>query len=426
MLSVPDNVRALLGSHHKARTYGVALYEGASVELDIAPEGSVTFDGDGEVQATADIHVFGVGESLVPRLKTDVLAPYGQEVALYRDVLDSNDEPVYTIPLGVFRITGNSGARETVRVYGPVASRLPAAGLDEVAPGLYSTATLTETAPGSGLYLVGDLPSAGAGLYSTGAASGGFTVTDLRSVVLDWEVDVQLADRFRMLERASWFRRKSPVPGNSMYDEIRRLSLFPVEESLPDAVVPGNMTYEDRFETIRALAGLADAVPTLTRQGALTLRRKDPVGDGVAGVFEIEGVVQWDEEQSDDFVNFVWAYSDNREFNGYAQITDESNPLSVARAGMSVREHSSPLYTSNGAAQAGAQKVLDRLQRRSRVVTVECLPDAFLLELGDVGTVRQVTDGVTVAEVFGEVVGLRFPLDPTGTVQVDILTPEEA
>lgn len=419
MLTVTDEIYSLLCSHQKGRTYGVAQYQGTSVRLGLG-SGSVTVRADGEVQASGDVHVVGVSNSLVPRTKVDPLAPYGQEVALYRELLGPDDTVLATIPLGVFRITGNSGGRETVREYGPSFS-LVGDQFVEVAPGVWSNASLVESPVGSGLFGVGGLVEspAGSGLYSFRMQA----TAPLRSIVLDWEVEVELADRFRMLQRAKLLDPKSPVPGNTMYDEIRRLSLFPVEESLTDEAVPAGMVYDDRMSAIRALAGLADGVPTLTRQGVLTLRLKDPVGSGHAEVFDISGTIDWQEGQSDEFYNYVWAHSDNKEFNGFAGIFDDSNPLSVSRAGPVTYEHSSPLYTTDASARAGAETVLARLQRRSRTVSVKCLPVALLLELGDVGWVR---DPVQGRDVFGEVVGLRFPVDPTEPVEVDLLVPEES
>lgn len=418
MLSVPDDVAAMLRTHQKGAVYGIA----GGVRLGLEQAGSLSFNAGVAVEASGGIHVVGVGNSLVPRSKTDLLAPYGQEVALYRDILGPQDQVLWTLPLGVFRIVRNSGARETVRRLGPSTSVDAPEAFFEVAPGLYAVnLSMVENPVGSGMYDIGDLvedpPGSGLYIFDTAAA----TSVSVRNIVLDWEVDVELDDRFRMLERAKLIEPSSPVPGNSMYDELRRLSLMPVQESLTDVAVPAGMVYEDRLKTVRALAELADGVPCLTRQGVLTLRPKSAMDYDPTPVFDIEATITWAEEQTDEFYNYVWAHSDNKEFNGFASITDDANPLSVNRAGPSTYEHSSPLYTTDQAAQDGAATVLRRLQRRSKTVTVECLPDALLIDLGDVGWVR---DPVQGRSVLGEVVGIQVPLDPTAPVGLDLLVPE--
>lgn len=419
MLSVPDDVAAMLRTHQKGAVYGIA----GGVRLGLEQSGSLSFNASGSVQASGGIHVMGVGNSLVPRAKTDLLAPYGQEVVLYRDVLGPQDQVLYTIPLGTFRIVKNSGARETVRRIGPSTSLDAPDAFFEVAPGLYAVNTsMVENPVGSGMYDIGDLVEdpPGSGLYVFDTATS-TSVVSVRNVVLDWEVDVELDDRFRVLERAKIVNPSSPVSGNSMYDELRRLALGPVQESLPDVSVPAGLVYEDRARAVRALAELTDGVPCFTRQGVLTLRPKSPMDYDPTPVFDIAGTISWAEEQTDEFYNYVWAHSDNKEFNGFASITDDSNPLSVNRAKPSTYEHSSSKYTTDIGARIDARAILARLQKRSRVVSVECLAEAVLVDLGDVGWVR---DPVQGRAVLGEVVGMRVPLNPIDTVGLDLLVPE--
>lgn len=415
MLQVDAQVVRALAAGNESETWALASYQGRSARLSLA-SGSVTWSGDGAVPASCDLRAVGVRESLVPKSKTDLLAPYGQEVAWFRDVFVRDRR--YTIPLGVFRITDASGGDEqfvdTVLRgnRGEPGVLLSEDGLLELTaetpplePGFFDSSAFPELEPGF-----------------FGFRKGRADVV-LPGRMLGWSVDVSGADRMRALQRAEQLDLLSPVPGNSMWDEIRRLSLYPVQQSLPDRGVPASMVYENREQAITALAKLADAVPVSTRQGVLTLRRVDRwlTADPAAPEFDLSGTITWSDAMTDDFVNRVVAKSDDDQFVGVAQISDDSNPLSIGRAKPVTYVHSSPLYTSNEAASAGAQTILDRLLNRSRKVTVTCMPDALLLDLGDVGWMR---DPVQGREVFGEVSGMRVQVDPTAPVEVEMIVAE--
>lgn len=427
VLSFPEDVQAALRDHQSGRLVGFATYQDRTAELDIDEAGSVSYQASGEIQSDASVTVKGYGNSLVPKAKDALLAPYGQEVSLFRELVLRDS--VWRIPLGVFRITSNSNAFEDVRLVGPpqvveVANALSAAGdsLWAVPP------AWVENPPGSDLYnvpgsYVEDPP--GSGLYTFSTAQQVYSA--VRSTVLGWSVDVELKDRFRLLQKAKLVDPKSPVPGNSMYQEIRRLALSPVQENtgIPDVAVPADLVYESgRLGAIQALAELAGAAPTFTRQGVLTLRLLDAWAEpSLSPVFDIEGTIDWQDGQSDEFVNYVRAASTDDEFVGFAYISDDSDPLSVNRAGPATFEHKSPVYTSQSAADAGAATTLRRLRgRRSREVTVKCTPEALLLELGDVGWMR---DPVQNRAVLGEVSGLEFPNDVTEPVTVTLIVAEE-
>lgn len=359
MLNFGDTVVATLQSHHVGRTFAVSNYQGVKRTLSMKQSGLLSFQGDGAVQATASITAFGSGDSLVPHSKDAALSPYGQEVSLFREVISRDGTVIATIPLGVYRIIWSGDARERFRA----------------------------------------------------------------GVVLDWEISIDLADRFRMFERAASLTRKSPRPGNTMWDEIRRLSLIPVQVSLPDRSVPSKTAYNDRASAIRDLADLAGGTPHLTRQGALTMREKDRWLTETTPDFDISGTIEWSDGQSDEFYNYVRAASPDDKFVAFAVEDDDSSPLSVNRAGPSTYEHTSPQYTSFATAQAGANTILARLlSRRSRLVTVKCTPDALLLELGDFGWVRDANQG---RAVLGEVSALRVSFDPTDPVEVDLIVAEE-
>lgn len=360
MFAVSDEVWAALGSSHVvSETRAQAQYQGRTQDLNVVPgSDGLTWDASAEIQCRGDLRAVGVGDSLVPRSRTDLLAPNGQEVTVTR-VVRLKDQEV-SIPLGVFRVTGNDGGRRSLR----------------------------------------------------------------DGHVLDWEVGVTLADRFRMIQRGKIVDPASPPSGATMYSELRRLALFPLQSSLDDVSVPPSMVYEDRMSGVRDLAALVGGKPRLNRQGALIVRPADRWLTETVPDFDIAGTISWDESQSDEFYNYVHAHSPDGVFSAFAVLDDDTNPLSVGRAGPSTYEHSSPVYTSGESVQVGARTILNRLlNRRSRTVTVEVGAQGLLLDLSDFGWVRDPDQG---RAVLGEVSGIRVPHDPTSPIQLSLIVAEEA
>jgi len=360
MHDVSDEVRSVLeDSNVVSFTVAQAQYQGATKDLNVSQtDGDLTWDADGEVQSTGSFVAVGFGDELVPRSRDAMLAPYGQEVSVSRLVQLRNG--TVTIPLGVYRITGNDGGRFNQRA----------------------------------------------------------------NMVVDWRVGVDLADRFRMLQRAKIIDPASPPPTATVFSELQRLTLFPLTQGLTDDTVPPGMVYEDRLAAVRDLAALIGGKPRITRQGALTVRPADRWLTETEPDFDIRGTISWDESQTDEFYNLVWAHSDDGKFSGFAPLDDDSDPRSVNRAGPSTYEHSSPVYKSNEAALNGAQTILQRLlNRRSRVVSVEVGAIGLLLDLSDFGWVR---DPVQGRAVLGEVKGITIPNDPTAPIRVQLIVAEDS
>lgn len=243
-------------------------------------------------------------------------------------------------------------------------------------------------------------------------------------VVLDWSVDLRLADRFKAIRDDDFLSADAPIPGNTVWAEMRRLSPIPVQEALGDGSVPAATVYATRFNAVSTLAELRGGAPHLTREGVLTARLRDAWLTATVPVFDIQGTITWSSEMTDDFFNQVQVTSSvDRSIVAYAQITDEWNPLSVRRAGGRTYKHSSPIYDTQAAAQEAAYTILDRVStRRSRLVNVTCSPEALLLELGDFGWVR---DPVSKRAALGEVAQITAPLSPTATVGVQLIVAEE-
>lgn len=403
MLQVPDELLSALKDGSIASTVtAVAQYSGRSATLNVADDGEFTWDANGELQCSGSIRVFGDSPSLVPKARDAFLAPFGQEITVSRVVKLRNGD--YMIPLGVFRITGNDGGRESFRWDRvPVFVDAPLVVEDDVFEDPF-----TDVFPGD-------------------VVSGPFTYLSepARSEhVLDWDVQVDLADRLRMLQRAKILNPAAPLPGATVYSELQRLTLFPLVQApdVPDVPVPAGTTYEDRRSAVSLLASMAGAKVRVTRQGALTLRPADRWATATVPEFDLDGVVEFSDAQSDEFYNFVWAHSPDGAFSAFAQLMDDSDPRSVNRAGPSTYEHSSPVYASDDAVRAGAETVLSRLlNRRSRTVTVKLNAAGLLLELSDFG---RVTDPATGRTVLGEVSGIRISNDPTQLVEVSLIVAE--
>lgn len=367
MLQVDPAVQAALRTHQVGRVWGLATYQDDQVQLQLEQSGQVQFDGSAQVQSTSSVMAIGFGDSLVPKSKTDLLAAYGQEVSLFRDVLTARGDLLATIPLGVFHITRAGDAVERRRYFKQVD----------------------------------------------------------RWVTLDWSVSLDLDDMFEAIVADDFLAVETPAAGASVWAEIQRLSPIPVQSTLTDTVVPASTVYDTRIGALTTLIGLLGGEPKLTRSGVLTARQADAWMTATDAAFDIAGTITWSDEITNRFYNQVVVSSTNDPtLVAYRSLTDDSNPLSVNRAGGRTTKQSAPIYTTQAMVDAAAVTMLARVStRRSRNVTVECTPEALLCELGDVGWVR---DPVNQRAVFGEVTTMTFPLDPTQPIVLGLIVAEEA
>lgn len=361
MLTVDPVVVEALRTHQEGRSAATLYYQGrVSDSRVLRPSGSLTARSTGEVQTSGSLEFVGAGPvSLVPRSRTDPLAPYGQEVVLRRELLIGGSW--WEIPLGRFGVTKVTDSAETFR--------------------------------------------------------GGF--------VESWRVSVDVDDRFEPIRADDFLAVDSPSGGPTVWSEVRRLSPWPVQESITDLFLPRGLVYENRLKAIGDLLDLIGGVPHMTREGVLTARLADGWLTKTVAEFEIPGVISWREGMSKDFYNqVVVSSSSNNELVEFAQITDPSNPLSVGRVGGRTYKHSSPLYETQGAVRESAETILARVStKRSRQVDVVTGPEGLLLDLGDFGWFADPRQG---RKVLGEVTGLTIPLDPLEGVGVEVTVAEES
>lgn len=360
MLVVDERERQALRNSQTGGSRAIATYQGAQTAIPLAPGGSITGDGDGVIQSSARLTAAGRAPSLIPHSPTDPLGSYGQEIALWRTVRLRST--TWEVPLGRFRITGSENEVEHFR-----------RGTREVK---------------------------------------------------SWSIDLTLQDRFEQIDEDDFLTAEAPQAGATVWSEIRRLSPIPIQERLGDVSVPRTMVYESRIDAIAELMGLLGGVPHLTREGVLTARAADVWMLNPAPVFDIDGVIGWGDKRSNAFKNQVRTTNpSDSAIVGFAQHLDDTDPRSVSRAGGRTIVHSSPLYTTRAAANAGAKtRLRSVLSQRSRVITVVCSPEALLIELGDFG---RVYDPKQDREAFGEVAGYSFPLDPTRPPTLDLIVAQE-
>jgi hypothetical protein len=365
MLQVSEEVHRALKTHQGGDVHCSAFYMGAmtapTVRLDT--NGSIRFDGAAEVQAQGTVLALGSSGSLVPRFATDPLGTYGQELAIWRTVMIGDQS--WDIPLGRYPIQRAYDSDEHHEVYGA------------------------------------------------------------RSIVTSWKVSLKVNDRFEAMRADDFLQVESPKPGNSVYQELRRICPVPVQESLADRPVPPSTVYDSRLGAITALCAILGGTPHLTREGVLRPRLTDGWLTVTTKAFDIEGVIEWADDMSNDFINQVQVRSSsNNDLVAFRSITDASNPRAVSRAGGRTYKAASPIYETQGAVDAAADTMLARLSSgRSRVIEVVCGPEAILLELGDVGWIR---DPRTGRAAMGEVTEMEIPLDPLAGVQVSLIVAEES
>jgi hypothetical protein len=268
-------------------------------------------------------------------------------------------------------------------------------------------------------YVVGDIVN---------LSLGRFRITDVPSaketarlnpfVVTGSLVELTLADRFDILQHDSFLSGTQPQ-STSAWSEIQRICPIPVVQSLPDALVPPSLTYQNKFDAVTKLMALLGGVPSLTREGALTAHLANAWTLGLDPVTEIHAVIERDTGMSNSLINcVVVTTSTDANIVGLAQIDDPSDPLCVTGPlGRRVKTVQDPLATTRAAATATAQTYLQQWStQQTQVVTIKCLP-RWDIELDDV---IKVIDPISGEETIGAVTNMQGNLDPTAPMTIQI------
>lgn len=378
-LSLPDEaIEAMEQSNHPewivASFYGAAQtipsdkYPGYD-RVPITGDGNVTFDADASTQANGSLYLAYDNDSLVPQSKTDALAPYGQEVSIVRRVMYASTS--WDIPLGRYRIEEVPDTDALFRAY-------PAGSLNA------------------------------------------------RLKQLGWSARLNITDLFDRIDADDFLAVKSPA-SSSTWDEIQSLSPLPIVRSLPDATLPAGITYRGRSDAINQLIANLGGEPHLTREGALTARRKNNWLTATDPVAVVKGTITVSGGMSNNLKNSVVVTNpSDATILGRAEITDPANPLYVdGPLGRRTEEISDPLMDTQSKAQAAAITALARLStQQSRVVKVTCLPRPDL-ELGDFIQVDEYSGDVKSATWLGEVRRMEFSMNPLDSMTLELTVAEK-
>lgn len=205
-------------------------------------------------------------------------------------------------------------------------------------------------------------------------------------VPVEWDgLDVELDRRgFRFPE--------TPPSLMSCWEEVRRITGFPVVTNMPDKAIPADTVWEakqgGRLEAVQALAGLLGGRMVVNPEGALTVAPDewgDPVGELVIG--ENGTIVDLaDEVDTDDVYTAVvgtFETPDRKPLYAVAEVTRGD----LAVDGLfpeNTRYYSSPLVDTQAEANAAVQSVLDSsIGSQTYEVPIQCVINP-LIELGDV------------------------------------------
>jgi len=347
---LPDDALTALDNSRAGSSYVVtARYGGVQTipsgrypdygSVPITTDGQFGFNLSGQVQASGSLFVSSDGASLVPRALDDALAPFGQELQI--DYVLTQGGQSWRVPMGVYRISEVPSWEETFRQY----------------PGM--------------------------------------------RVKSGWSVQVDFVDRFDVLSAAQFLGPASPTASTVLAEASRLAAAAGVTTSWPagleDASVPSTITYQsDRLDAISQLLAAINCDPGMTRQGALTAVPRDRwIGATRADAdVEMDGVVSFTGGMSGGVYNaVVFSSSQSGLTPGVAQITDDSNPLSVNRMGLRVYTESSPLMDTDAKLQAAAVTTLRRVsQQQAQQIKVVGLPRPDV-DLGDLVWARDALSG---------------------------------
>jgi len=209
-------------------------------------------------------------------------------------------------------------------------------------------------------------------------------------------VSSRVAVTFRSLEEdvRRWGLRSDENPPSltSCYNEIRRLTQMPVEETVPDAPIPASTTWEakqeGRLDAVKRLGEALGGTALVNSAGAWTVV-PDVVGD-VVGVLQLgeQGTVLdvGAEIDTDDVYNVVVGQFEDANRNPiYAVAAASDGDLDPAGLyGENTRYYSSDFVKTRTQADAAVRSVLAlSMGSRQYDVQIQCHVNP-LVELGDV------------------------------------------
>lgn len=367
----PRIAEALQGGSSQSRHFCDVFHDGVPVMKRVAmvPTGSLSrsstsrVNSSGRMYIASDVMALDGSDNLIaPADSGDVFAPSGNEIVISREV-SLGDQVLGSVSLGTFRITEVPDITRTAR-------RLSR----------------------NSVAITGVL------------------------------LEVAFSDRLEAIQADEFTSVTSPKKGNSSWDEIRRLSPFPIVRSLPDASVPSTLVYGDsRIEAMNMLADNMGGYLAVTREGAITAVDGDPLASTSTPQHVLEGSIQ--EVQSgmvNDYYNVVAVYSSTGSNNQILAVVSLDDGPRAARSGnRRVLRVAGGKANTAGTAAKLAQRTLDRVSsKRTVTVVVTCLPN-LAVELGDI---VKATDPRTGRTSLGAVSAVDYDLDPTQLMKITLDT----
>lgn len=240
------------------------------------------------------------------------------------------------------------------------------------------------------------------------------------------QVDTQSSDRMSLVDDARFLSPEVPVSTLSVKAEIKRLvqGLIPVGnlDAVTDAVIPASIAYQtSRVQAIQDLADVLGHVARIDPDGALELIPKAVSTTPVWTVSINENqVLDW-ARKLDRTGLYNGVISSGQQTDGtpvQASAIERNGPLRWdGPLGRIPYAHSSPLITTDTAAQADADTLLARLIREQVApIVVTCTPNPAL-EWGD--CVKLVLPN---RELTGTVQSITWPL-PVTSMTMTVLIP---
>lgn len=237
-----------------------------------------------------------------------------------------------------------------------------------------------------GTFRVGSVPAAS---DSVASVSG-------RELVVASKVSLRFDSLEADAERWGFQFPEQSKAGASAFAEIRRLTGMPVEENVPDALVPSLKVWEakqgGRLEAVMELGRVLGGAAVVNSRGAWVIV-PDVIGEPVISLrLGAQGTVidVADEIETDTVYNeVVGTFEDAAGKPLYAVARVESGPLSAdGPFGVNTRYYTSDLVKTQSHANAAVQSVLDQsIGSQQYDVQIQCHVNP-LLEVGDVATLE--------------------------------------
>lgn len=216
-------------------------------------------------------------------------------------------------------------------------------------------------------------------------------VNDQRVVVAS-RVEVEFASLDRRVLRRGFRSPEHPPSLTSCFDELRRITGFPVEQTVDDQPIPANIVWEPkqggRLEAVQRLGDILGGIPVVNSSGAFTIipdEVGDPVGELWLGSNGTVVDVGYSVDTDTVYNTVVGHFEDDNRTEIWAVAEVLTGDLAVdGLYGENTRYFSSEFVKTKAQAETAVQSVLALATGSQQYdVPVQCHINP-LVELGDV------------------------------------------